>query len=257
MDQQKQYRALLAVDIEASAGRGNQALQVIREGLFNALRESLRHSEIDWDSCTRHDLGDGLRVIAPAGTLKSQMIHPLLHELSVRLRAHNQLAAALAQIRVRVALHAGEVSLDGDGQATGQPLEVLARLLDATPVRMALTQSPQTVTSVAVLSQHFFADTVGHGYPGIDGDAFHRVPIHVKKYTADAWLYLPDPAFALPPTLSTPDDERPMTPTRPPSNSPDDALRQNRSTMNNKASGHGIIYATQNGTLNINPDDRT
>ncbi|MQY19497.1 hypothetical protein [Nocardia macrotermitis] len=190
--QPRQYRALLAVDIERSAGRGDTALGMIRDALQTALRESLQRSEIDWDDCSRHDLGDGMRVIVPAGIPKSRLIHPLLHELSARLRAHNRMSAELTQIRVRVALHAGEVHMAQGEEASGGPLEVLARLLDAPAARDALTQAPPTITTAAVLSQHFFEDTVGHDYPGIDDAAFHRITVRVKKFAADAWLYRPE-----------------------------------------------------------------
>jgi class 3 adenylate cyclase len=211
MDHEPEYRALMAVDVEHSAGRGDMALQTVRDVLFSSLRESFERSGIDWEACLRDDLGDGVRVTAPAGTHKTRLIHPLTHELAVRLRAHNRLAGPLTRIRVRIALHAGDVYIDRAGTITGQPLEVLARMLDAAPARTALANAPETVPSVVLVSQHFYDETVRHGYPGTDPETFHNVTFTVKEYTADAWLHLPLSAIAPEPASTAPLAENPQT----------------------------------------------
>jgi len=239
-----EYRSLLAVDIERSAGRGDVALLRIREVLSAALRASIELSGIDWDACLLDDLGDGFRVTAPAGVRKTRLIHPLVHELAVRLRAHNRTAGPTTQVRVRIALHAGDVCLGPAGQATGGPLEVLARLLDAAPARTALAQAPETVSAALLVSQHFFDETVRHGFPGIDPDTFRKVTFTEKEHTADAWLHLPGhPAL--------PADPDPAPPPSTPAQHPVASAAADRSTMINKASGHGAVYATQNGTQHI------
>ncbi|MGG2465651.1 hypothetical protein ACO0M4_38810 [Streptomyces sp. RGM 3693] len=236
MDQEVEYRALLAVDIEHSAGRGNVAFWQIRDVLSTALRSSFEQSGIDWEACLRDDLGDGMRVTLPPGARKSALIHPLVHELSVRLRAHNRTAGPLTRIRVRIALHAGDVRLGPSGEVTGHPLEVLARLLDATPVRTALAQAPETVTAALLVSPHFYDETVRHGYPGVDPDTFRNVTFTEKEYTAHAWLHLPG-STAVPPA---PTQDR-----------ADSEQAHGRSKMVNNASGNGVVYATQHGTQHI------
>jgi hypothetical protein len=231
MDHEPEYRALMAIDVEHSGGRGNLALDRVRDALFSSLRESLEASGIDWAACLRDDLGDGVRLTVPAGTPKPRLLHPLIHELALRLRAHNRLAGPLTRIRVRIALHAGDVYLEPSGIVTGQPLETLARMLDAAPARTALANAPETVPAVAILSHHFYDETARHGYPGIDPETFHKVTFTVKEHTADAWLHLP--LSAIPPMPA-------------PEESPDPPA-----TMVNNATGHGTIYATQNGTQHI------
>ncbi|MFC5183885.1 hypothetical protein [Actinomadura harenae] len=185
------YRPLLAADIARSSGRGNAASTAIRGALRTALQESLRQSGIEWDHCQIHDLGDGFRIAAPAHTPKTAMIHPLLQQLAHQLHSHNRLAGELTQIRVRVALHAGDIAIDDTGAANGRPLEILARMLDATPLRAALDAAPPAHPLAALLSAHFYEETVPHGYPGINAEDFHRCPFTTKEYTADAWLYAP------------------------------------------------------------------
>lgn len=231
-----EYRALLAVDIERSAGRGNVAFARIREVLSTALRESFEQSGIDWAACLHTDLGDGMRVTAPAGVQKTRLLHPLVHELAVRLRAHNRTAGPATRIRVRIALHAGDVHVGQAGEITGRPLEVLARLLDAAAARTALAQAPETVSAAVLVSQHFYEETVRHGYPGVDPDTFCKVTVTAKEYAADAWLHLSGHSVLA---------REPAT---------EGARGQgaaDRSKMVNNASGHGVIYAAQNGTQEI------
>jgi hypothetical protein len=145
-DHQLEYRPMLALDMENSAGRGNVALLKIRDELFTALRETFQRSGICWKACHRDDLGDGLRIMPPSGTPKAELIYPVLSELAIRLRAHNRTAGPTTRIRVRAALHAGDICLGPVGQMADQSLEVLARMLDALPVRKTPAEAPDAAT---------------------------------------------------------------------------------------------------------------
>ncbi|MBV2364492.1 hypothetical protein [Streptomonospora nanhaiensis] len=249
-----EYRALLALDIERSSGRGNVALRRIRAVLAAALREALERSGIAWSACVHDDLGDGLRVAAPAGLPKAALVHPLVRELAVRLRAHNRAAAPGTAVRVRAALHAGEVYVGGAGGAgvTGGPLEVLARLLDAPVLKTALAQAPESVSVALLMSRHFHEETVRHGYPGIDPDAFHQVAFTTKEYSAEAWLHLapdapgaPRPVPAGPAAADAPGADPAPGPT------PGEGAGPGASTMVNTATGNGAVFAVQHGTQHV------
>lgn len=233
----REYRAILAVDIERSAGRGDEALRKIRDVLRIALRESVERSEIDWDACGQRDSGDGIWLVLPAGVRKIQLLHPLAYELAARLHAHNRMARPLAEVRVRLALHAGDISLGPAGEPYGRPFEVTARMLDAPSVKSALAESPASLA--VVISQHFYDDTVPHGYPGIEPESFRRVSITVKEYEEDAWLYLPHGGIPEPPAADR--EDRPETSERVPG----------RSVQINKAKDSGAVYATQHGSQHI------
>ncbi|AEM82616.1 hypothetical protein [Streptomyces violaceusniger] len=252
MEEVPEYRALFAVDIAGSAGRGDVALRQIREALSTALRESFARSGIDWEACLRQDLGDGTRVVFPAGTPKASLVHPLVHELTVRLRAHNRLAGPPTRVRVRMALHAGDVHIGPDGTVVGRPLEVLARLLDATPARAALAQTPEATTALLV-SQHFHEETVCQGQPGIDPASFRHVSVREKEFAASAWLHVPACA-----TPSAAESSGPGELTESGGSggragqdrAADDEIPSN-AKMISRASGHGVIYAVQSGTIHI------
>ncbi|MFG5722450.1 nucleotidyl cyclase domain-containing protein [Streptomyces murinus] len=255
MNDELEYRAVLAVDIERSAGRGDRALLEIRARLTEMLKEAFEASGVDWSACLRHDLGDGLRVTAPAGTRKAALVHPLVPELALRLRTYNRGAAPLTRIRVRIALHAGDVHVSPDGTVAGSPLEVLARLLDAPPARAALAGAPQTVPASLLLSGHFYDETVRHGHLGLFPEDFRKVGFTVKEHTADAWLQLPgrepppdpDTAGAAP----EPADVQEEPAGSKTAGSKTAGSKTAGSKMVNKASGHGVVYATQHGTQHI------
>ncbi|MBY8882177.1 hypothetical protein [Actinacidiphila acidipaludis] len=274
MEREPVYRSVLAVDIERSAGRGDPALLAIREVLRTTLRESFARCRIDWDACRVDDLGDGLRVTAPPGVRKAVLVHPLLDEVAARLRAHNRLAGPATAMRVRMALHAGDLWFGPSGEVAGRPLEVLARLLDAPAVRTALAGSAPGTVAALVLSQHFHEETVAHGYPGTDPEAFREVEVRNKEFTARAWLRLAAPPDA--PSDAVPDaaGDPARNPASTESEDPASASAQDPETgrdaesardaaapyeprpavpsrMTNTASGHGVIYATQNGDQHI------
>jgi hypothetical protein len=184
-----EYRVMFAVDVEHSGGRGNTAQIDIREALFRILRESFTASRIEWDACHRDDLGDGMRVVVPARVPKATLLHPLIHELDVRLQSHNRRAGLSTRIRVRAALHAGDVHVI-DGRMAGRALEVLARLLDADPLREALAAAPDSIPIALLISQHMYDETVRHDYPGIIPESFRKVAVNAKETTTEAWLHV-------------------------------------------------------------------
>lgn len=186
-----EYRALLACDIAGSAGRGEQRLQEIRRVLRSALSDALGRAELDARDFAHADTGDGCRLVAPAGLPKARLLFPLLPELGARIREHNRHAGADVRLRVRAAAHAGEIRFDPDGTVSGAPFEALARLLDSAPLRQATRAGTSGTPLAAILSHHFYEETVGHGHEGLDADAFTAADVRVKEYAAQAWLWYP------------------------------------------------------------------
>jgi hypothetical protein len=181
---------MIAVDVERSAGRGNVAQRKVREALFTALREACTQSDIEWADCHRSDRGDGMVLVGPHNMQKSRFIYPFADDLAHRLRAHNKMAGPRVQIRIRMAVHAGDVYVD-DGTVAGSPFEFLARMLDAPPVKEGLAAAPNATTVGLVVSPHIHDDVIRHDYVGIDPQTFRRIEFTVKETTGIAWLQLP------------------------------------------------------------------
>jgi hypothetical protein len=188
------YRAMIAVDIEGSAGRGDVPLLQGRRLLAAAIRTAADESDIDWDACSRSSHGDFFRLITPSGTEGNRLLDPFVYSLSTQLRAHNHTAGPTGTVRVRAAVHAGAVHVD-DGELVGAPLEHLARLLDAPPLKKALAEAPPSVTVALLVSEHIHDGVVRHGYRGIDPATFRRIDFTVKETTGTGWLHLPGRSF--------------------------------------------------------------
>jgi hypothetical protein len=184
------YRALMSVDIEKSASRGDEAMAATKRTLKEAMQASFSASGLSWDDCHQTDLGDGLRLVFGRDITKSQLLEPFLNEMATRFLAHNRSSPAREQIRLRVAMHAGEVRM-ADGEVIGAPLETLARMLDAPPLKAALSAAPASRTVALGMSQHFYDEVVARDHPGIAPDLFTRAPFTVKETESIIWLHVP------------------------------------------------------------------
>lgn len=234
-----EYRVLLACDIASSAGRGEHNLQEIRGVLDSACGTAFQAAGLDWTDCRRQDTGDGFQLVAPSGIRKQTLLYPVLPDLAMLVRAHNRHAPERVRIRLRVALHAGEIRLDADGGFSGAPFEILARLLNAAPVRAASSDAPDTVPVAAILSQHYGEETIGHGHTGPDTDAFVPVEVHEKAYAGRAWIHWPgSPVGPRRATTSVAEHQEAR-----PAGEP--------GVQKNKVGGHGKLFAVQHGTLQI------
>lgn len=234
-----EYRALLACDIASSAGRGEHNLQQIREVLDSACDTAFQAAGLDWTDCRRQDTGDGFQLVAPSGIRKQTLLYPVLPDLAMLVRAHNRRAPDVVKIRLRVALHAGEIRLDPDGGFSGAPFEVLARLLNATPVRTALSDAPEAVPVAAILSQHYGEETIGHDYAGPDADAFVPVEVREKAYVGRAWVHCPGSPIGPHSVTVSSAEHREAPPTA------------EAAVQKNKVGGHGRLFAVQHGTLQV------
>jgi hypothetical protein len=191
-----EYRALLSVDVERSSGRGRAPRNDVRAVLRAAIAGSLARNHISWANCAVHDLGDGFTIAAPPGTAKADLLNAVIYDLALCLRKHNHAEGAGSRklIRVRAALHAGEVELGDSEPVTGGPLEVLARLLDAAELREALRTAPADTPLALIMSGHYYEDTVKYGSLSVLPEDFAARHVGVKEFAGEAWLFVP--AFA-------------------------------------------------------------
>lgn len=160
----------------------------MRDGLYRALRQAMREADISWVDCHREDRGDGVLVLAPAQLPKSPFVASLPHALAGALREHNSTHCVDEQIRLRMALHAGEVHYDNHG-VTGAAINLAFRLLEAAPLKSALANSPGVL---AVITSSWFFDEVVRQCAAIAPDTYRPVDVAVKETDTVGWIYLPD-----------------------------------------------------------------
>ncbi|WIY03062.1 hypothetical protein QRX60_04125 [Amycolatopsis mongoliensis] len=149
------------VDVEGFGrySRTNPNKIRIRRGMYRSLERAFIEAGIPWAACRHEDLGDGVLVLVPAHISKALFADLLVPALADELAAHNKVHRPPEQIRLRLALHAGEVSYDDHG-AIGSSILHAHRLVDAVELKHALRET-DAVLAVAA-SDWIFDEVVRH-----------------------------------------------------------------------------------------------
>jgi hypothetical protein len=183
------HRTVLAVDVEGFGNprRTNEDRVTVRDALYRILEKSFEHSGIPRTGWHLEDRGDGVLVFAQPDIPKALFVASLPEHLVSALREHNIVHSAPAQIRLRVALHAGEIRLDEHGTA-GTSINLTFRLLDSPELKSALARSPGVL---ALIVSAWFFDEVVRNTPASTPDAYREVHVSVKETDTSAWILVP------------------------------------------------------------------
>ena len=155
------HRTIVAVDVEGFGDRRriNPQQVAVRDGLYRVLRQAFHAATIPWTDCHHEDRGDGVLILARPEVAKSMFVESLPALLVEGLREHNSTHPTSEQIRLRLALHAGELHYDDHGVA-GASVNLTYRLLDAGTLKSALAGSPGVLALIT--SDWFFEEVVRH-----------------------------------------------------------------------------------------------
>jgi tetratricopeptide (TPR) repeat protein len=184
------HRTILLVDVEQFGDhRRTNANQVaVRRGLYRSLYSAFEAAAIPWDSCDKEDRGDGVFILAAGDIPKAAFIEALPLALVNAVRWHNSTHPDTERIRLRMAVHAGEVRYDDYG-VTAASVNLAFRLLDAPALRNALVSSPGVLA--LIVSSWFFEEVVWQSSAEYAATYRHTV-VTAKETTASAWIALPD-----------------------------------------------------------------
>lgn len=188
------HHTIFAVDV---AGFGDHRRTIphqltVREALYEILRQAFTVAGIPWSACYREDRGDGILLLAPAQMPKAPFVESLPYALVAGLRRHNSEHAPEARIRLRMALHAGEVAYDQHG-VTANGINLAFRLLSAPPLKAALADSNGVLALVT--SEWFYDEVVRHSIT-TDHTEFRRTQVNVKETSTTGWIARPDDPYA-------------------------------------------------------------
>jgi class 3 adenylate cyclase len=189
------HRTILVMDVEGFGNpmRADPDRLVVREGLYKALRRVFRACGIPWPRCHVQDTGDGILLLAPAQLPKAPFAASLPRQLAEAVRQQNARHSEPEQMRLRMALHAGEVNYDEHG-ATAASVNLAFRLLEAPALKAALAGSPGVLALAA--STWFFDEVIRHSAAACPA-SYRPVRVMVKETSTTAWIALPD--FPYPP----------------------------------------------------------
>jgi tetratricopeptide (TPR) repeat protein len=180
------HRAILIVDVErfGDPARTNADQLAVRDGMYQALRQSFSSSRISWADCVTEDRGDGALVLVPPVVPKSWLVTRLPGYLAEALVRHNAAHPEQERIRLRMALHAGEVHQDPHGFA-GVSINRTFRLIEAPASRTALRDS--SGVAALIVSDWFYDEVVRH-HPAAGPSCFRQVHVVMKETEMTAWV---------------------------------------------------------------------
>jgi hypothetical protein len=184
------HQTILVVDVEEYGDwrRSNENQVAVRDGMYQALRLTFDDVGIPWDDCYQEDRGDGLFVLAPSGIQKGLFSVSLPLKLADRLHAHNKAHEPEEGIRLRMALHAGEISSDDHG-VVGTALNQAFRLIEADQLKIALKGSPGVLAVIA--SSWFYGEVIKQSHE-CRPDTYRPILVNKKETATVGWVALPD-----------------------------------------------------------------
>ena len=187
------HRAIMVVDVErfGDPARTNLNQLAVRDGLYKALTRAFEESGIEWGSCVSEDRGDGALILVPPQVPKAYLVTSFPGLLAAAVSRHNAACAGPEQMRLRVALHAGEVYRDAHGVA-GAAVNHAIRLAEAPALRSALAASPGVLA--VIVSDWLFSEVVRHD-PAAEPASYRQVKVTVKETAAVGWVRIPDPGM--------------------------------------------------------------
>jgi hypothetical protein len=185
-----QHRTIICVDVErfGDPGRIDPDRVELRERLYGALRDAFRRSGVSWEDCHREDRGDGVLMLVEPNVPKPRLVVRLPRALGEALDGHNRSVEPATRIRLRVAIHAGEVRFDDHGVAA-QEVNLAFRLLNSDGLRAALGESPGNLA--LIVSHYIFENVVRHDREGAP-ETYRKVRIAEKETETTAWISRPD-----------------------------------------------------------------
>ncbi|MEU5265405.1 hypothetical protein [Amycolatopsis sp. NPDC021455] len=179
---------IVVVDVEGfgSRGRTNPNRLRVRHGMYRALERAFAAAGIPWCGCRHSDLGDGVLVLASAEIAKTLFADLLLGALADELAGHNGVHPPQERFRLRLALHAGEVSYDEYG-VTGSSILHAQHLVDSPQLKRELANASAVLAVIA--SDWFFDEVIRHSeYSG--AGAYRPVAVAGGEGTSGAWIRL-------------------------------------------------------------------
>jgi tetratricopeptide (TPR) repeat protein len=181
------HGTVLVVDVADFGGphRTNRHQVNVRRDLYLVLSRALTETGVPWGECRHEDRGDGILVLLPERTSKSLLVEALPQRLRTLLREHNDGHPVEEQIRLRLALHAGEIYYDDHGVA-GRAVNLTFRLVDSAVFREAFADSAADLA--VITSSWFYEEVVWH----CEVTGYWSVSVDNKETSTTAWIWMPD-----------------------------------------------------------------
>jgi hypothetical protein len=184
----KTLRIGLTIDVVGFGSRSTTGRESVEHRLLALLSQILADAGTSLDQVDHRWHGDGASVYLPSDVNPPQILTDLTGATARRLAEDNQRHAD--RIRLRMAVTLGLLGHSTTGY-TGPLVVDLARMIDAPPLRQAITDKPDRDLAV-LTSDHVYSIVVQPGHSELPAAAFRRVEVAVKEFAAPAWLWMPE-----------------------------------------------------------------
>jgi hypothetical protein len=180
------HHSIVVTDVEnfTDPDRTNLDQLAIRHGLYEIVERAFATARIDWAACEIEDRGDGVFILISADVPKVLRATNMLSQLARLVGSYNAHHLARTGIRLRVAMHAGEVHHDPHG-VTGRAINHAFRLIETRTFKSALRASAGPLG--AIVSAWFYEEVIRH-YPVAVPGSYQRV--RVRAVNGVAWIRL-------------------------------------------------------------------
>jgi len=183
------HRTIVAVDIErfSDPSRNSVALTRRRAGMYDVLDRAFTDAEIEFDQCTVEDRGDGALILVPPRFSRVRLVNSLPDRLTDALRRYNSTAPEESGLRLRVALHVGEVRQDDFG-VVGLAVVDASRLVSSPQLKQEVRSAGEPIG--LIVSDLFYRSVIANA-PETDPDSYRMVHVRAKETDLTAWLRRP------------------------------------------------------------------
>ncbi|MEE1763237.1 hypothetical protein [Streptomyces sp. SP18BB07] len=199
-----QYVLIVILDIEGFGRRTDPDQVWLRDRLRAVVARAIETAGIPEPAS--EDRGDALVLLVPGTVPKTDLLGGFVRALVRELREHARNHTGDREMRLRVAVHAGEVARHGAGWV-GADLNTAFRMADMEPLRRALAGAPGAVLSLAV-SHVLHQGVVRHGHPGLEAAEFAPAVLSAKEIR-DETVWIRVPGHPWPPGLRAPGPRTP------------------------------------------------
>jgi class 3 adenylate cyclase len=185
-----QYQLIVVIDTAGSSRWDDRTQLRARTLLDQVVQAAFRAAGIAWHKILTEDRGDGMILLIPATVPKTHLLDSVIPHLSVALHECNLRTGHGPRIRIRVAVHAGEV-LRGPLGWVGTDLNLTCRLVNSRPLYRTFAHHPDA-DLVLITSEPIYQAVVRHGHRSIDPNQYTPVHVAVKEVRAKAWVHIPE-----------------------------------------------------------------
>lgn len=184
-----EHKTICTVDIKGygSEDRTRPSFVAMRRGMYVSVRRAFAEAGVSWEDCFVQDEGDSILALVPATVPKGAFAGTVPRALVAGLGAYNAGCPPEERIKLRLALHAGEVTFDEYGVASAAVIEA-CRLLDARQLKEALADSPGSLAMIC--SNWFYTEVIKHR-PEYAPETYRQVTVDVKSFSGVGWIRTP------------------------------------------------------------------